>query len=625
MNPNFRNLTLLLICCLFFPAWAIAQQKDLSQTIGSTREDTITNGVMPLDTPVAMKYVLAEDEQTIYSETDTFQWEDLRHQPPGFGQGYLGNLGSATRSLVAGTQEPFGFHTGWFQYDPYFIHESTFRYYHQLVPVAKIKYSQSGQEDTYLSLEFGRSFAKGISLSVQYNRINQLGEFAHQHQKNTGLGIGVWHHAASGKYDAFYNLIANAAAAEENGGITSTALIGDPLYPDLSIPVWITEGLTNHKHRSFMTRQVFHLAPDSASLGIDFWIKARYETGIFKYADPGASKIRSYYGPDFLLEDRGIRQYTYVEEHSESAGLTLPWTRAHSVIDASLRYRHIRLEQEPDNRIIHELYLEASGDFQWIEALKLKGKFSLGLGQADGIYSFEAHGDLMVGPLGHLEGEWSIQSRRPYMTEEKIYVNQLPVYATGLKNPFVNDISVKWILEKQDLQAGVRWLVYDQYIYFDSLAMPVQRPGSFSLRQVSVSKGFDFRWFGLKGKAVWQPDVKPELALPKTMFTASLYGRINLFRKKVTLMPGTDITYYSAFPGITYFPVNGVYHLTGKTDMPEYIRIDAAVGMKINFMKIFLRMEDIQGLLEDRVLYQAALYPYYRGYLRLGLQAGFFN
>lgn len=90
-------------------------------------------------------------------------------------------------------------------------------------------------------------------------------------------------------------------------------------------------------------------------------------------------------------------------------------------------------------------------------------------------------------------------------------------------------------------------------------------------------------------------------------------------------MPGVDVMYHGGFDGISYFPVNGSYHLTGGPSIPDYFRIDVALGLQIKFLKIFARMEDFVGLFEDRVLYEADYYPHYRGYFRIGIQAGFFN
>ncbi|MFZ1679070.1 MAG: putative porin [Saprospiraceae bacterium] len=627
MNTALRIFTLIVLVTLVSSVTLKAQIRDLGQNaLGSSEiKDTLDSGTLPLDTPVVMKYVLMGDPDANYSIKDTFTWEDTRHSPLRFDQAHLGNLGSASRSLAPSLSTKIGFSTGWDQYDPYYLQVDSFKYYSQDVPVTKVKYSQAGQEDTYVSLSFGRSFAKGVNLSMSYDRINQIGEFAHQRQKNTAFGVGVWYNAPSGKYDAFYNYLSNAAISEENGGISEPDLIGSQVVPNLKVPVYLLNGLTTHKHRSFDTKQIFHLIKDSSSPGFDLWMNTNFSTGLYKFADVPLDTSSAYFGSEYRFDQRGIRQFTFEKDFEMSAGISLPWTSARSMIQSSFRYRFISLDQEPQDRKIRELFWEASGDFHWIKALELKGVMSLGVGQASGSYLFKAEGILNTGLVGKFLGYWSIMGRRPYMIESIFFVNQTPIYQYHFNNPFTNDVGVEWNWEKQKLKAGINWLVFDNYIFFDTLRHPAQITNSFSLRRFTINKEFDFSWIGLKANVIWQPDTREELAIPDLIYAAGFYGRLNLFSHKVILMPGIDVTYHNGYHGISYFPVNGRYHLTNGLPIPDYFRMDAVIGMKIRFLKAFVRMEDLAGLWKSRVLYQADYYPHYPGYFRIGIEAGFFN
>ena len=65
--------------------------------------------------------------------------------------------------------------------------------------------------------------------------------------------------------------------------------IGKPFNPDFSLETFIQSGITNHKHRSFLTRQILHVVSDSSSIGMDLCLQAHYSTGLYKYVDEDAS------------------------------------------------------------------------------------------------------------------------------------------------------------------------------------------------------------------------------------------------------------------------------------------------------------------------------------------------
>jgi hypothetical protein len=620
------------ICCnivfgvglWLWPNEMYAQIRENPESLGTSRQDSVPDGIMPLDTPVAMSFIRL-DHATLQYQTDSLGWDDMRHDPLPFTDAHLGNRGSATRSLIANQYNPIGYDHGLFQYHRYFYQDTTQRFYNQSIPVVLARYSQASQENTHLNLDFGRRFASGVNLSFQYNRINQVGEFTNQHQRNTSFAVGVYHDAPNQRYDAFYSLVSNAAITQENGGVQSIADVTSGQFSDIRIPVWLTTGVSSQKYRSFVTKQIFHLVRDSASLGIDIWMKAAYRTALYKYVDEEGALDTLYYDPIWRNDARGIRQYTHNRILEGTVGLALPWTKANSTVSAGLRYRSIKLNQEPEQRIRNELYLDGEADFHWIEPLKLNGLLSLGLGDANGNFAFEANGILTLGVVGALQGRWAITSRKPYGVESKLYINQQLVYATDFDNPLRNDVQVQFNNERFLLKAGIRWSVFDNYIYFDSMALPMQVNGSVSLQQFFVEKEFDFRWIGIILKGWWQPDAPAILALPGSLAEVSLYGRLNMFKRKLAVVPGIDITYIDKYDAVSYFPVNGVYHLQAGQQIPAYTRIDAGIGIRVKFLKVFLRMEDVIGLFDDEALYQAALYPHYSQYLRIGVTAGFFN
>lgn len=603
---------------------------DRSNPIGTSNLiDTTESGIQPLDTAVAMAYVLIGDYSSVRTERDSFLWKDTRLNPLPFTYEFLGNYGSATRSFLPLIISNPGFQTGWDQFDPYYVSVDSFRYYHQNIPVVKAGFSQRAQEDIDFDLVFGRSFARGLSLSIDYRRINQAGnttpswKFNNQKQRNTGFGIGVWHDAPNGRYEAFYNFISNAAVGQDNGGIAQPEII-DKDFPNVEVPVFRSNAETEHKHRKFVTRQIIHLLGDTASFGMDLWMQAQYGTSLYRFSDADTSGAQSYY-QNFFTDPRGIRQFTFLKETQLTGGVSLPWKAARSTVHSSLRYRNINLEQEPSDRKLQELFFDAGAEFQWVEPLKLKGTLSFGLGQARGTYSFKAEGFLNTKVAGLLVGYYSILKRHPYTIESRLYVSQQLVYNSSFSDPLYQEFGVGWNWPKQMLQAGIKWFVFDEFIYFGEDKLPHQISGTFSLRQFYAKKTFEIKGFGAHGHIVWQPDVRREMIMPELMYQAGVYGRLKLFKRRLTFMPGIDITYYDEMPGHSYFPLTGKYHLTDGANIPDYFRVDAVAAIKINFLKAFVRVDDLAGLRENRVIYTSDFYPNYPGYLRIGLSTEFFN
>lgn len=596
--------------------------------IGSSQIIDTTEGILPLDSAVPMSYVLLEDPDQLYFLVDTLTWMDNRHHPLPFYYSHLGNYGTAARPLVLSSNLDHRFSTGWHQFDPYYLNSKNFKYYSQYVPVMKARYSQSGQEKTYLSLDFGRSFARGINLTIIYNRINQVGEFGpappdQAQQRNTALGLGIWHDAPSGKYDAFYNYTANSSIGDENGGISAPELFAFDSIPHPFIPVFLTNGLTTHQRRSFLTKQIIHLLADSNSIQMDLWAQATYTAGLFKYIDDNPVNVSFY--KSFHTDDRGIRQFTFEENTNAEMGIALPWRAAGSEIQSSLEYRFTSLEQEPINFHINELFWNAQAKFQWVKPFILKGGLSLGLADAGGSFKFSAESILNTGVAGHLSAHYTLIQRKPFAVESRLFVNQVPIYDHAFNDVTQNEFGVQWQWEEQDLLAGFNWIIFDNYIYFDSFPRPVQLGESFSSRQIFLKKSFDFGWFGIHGHLIWQPDSREELMIPDLLGFGGLYGKFRLFKQKLTVMPGMDLIYHKGFSGVGYFPVTGQYYKTFAESIPDYVRVDAGVNLHIHFLKAFLRIEDLQGLWDQRVLYQADFYPHYPGYLRLGVEASFFN
>jgi hypothetical protein len=128
-----------------------------------------------LDT-ATINYYFADAPKVIFSERDSlldnrFQQHDQSRNRQ-YDYFHLGQNGTAATPSV---YQPFlrrGFDVGLHAFDIYAIRNADIRFYQQTKPFFDGFFSAAQQSDNYQRMKFGRNFANGVNLSIDYQRIN---------------------------------------------------------------------------------------------------------------------------------------------------------------------------------------------------------------------------------------------------------------------------------------------------------------------------------------------------------------------------------------------------------------------------------------------------------------------
>jgi hypothetical protein len=101
------------------------------------------------------------------------------------------------------------------------------------------------------------------------------------------------------------------------------------------------------------------------------------------------------------------------------------------------------------------------------------------------------------------------------------------------------------------------------------------------------------------------PDV---IRMPGLVANANL--ALNVQYKKLLYMQfGVDVQHQSAYYGDAYMPVMQQYHLQDRYSLPAYVQADVYVNLRINRVRLFFKMQNVnQGLLNSNY-YTAYLHP----------------
>jgi len=221
-----------------------------------------------LDTfPIA--FHLPNARKSVIPFRDTGLGNDFHQHDPArrerFDYFHLGYPGSAAYPLYFEPLRRKGFDLGIHAFDLYLLRADQIPIYQLERAFTQATFYQTGeQNDGYFGIQFSRNFSKGLNLSLNYRRINQLGpstHFSSQKGKVSSLGLSFWWQPPGGRYTGYLLLASNEGDHKENGGITRLPDPGADFFSLSLAEVRTKTGTAAYHFQDIGLRQFFTLLP----------------------------------------------------------------------------------------------------------------------------------------------------------------------------------------------------------------------------------------------------------------------------------------------------------------------------------------------------------------------------
>ena len=575
-------------------------------------------------------YALQKIELDTLLTSVQHQYDPTRRQPVDLA--HLGNLGSAHRHQYFDITRTKGIDIGMHQYDAYKVAFNAFRFYDAPTAVANLYYSQGlGQQDGFFKAEFGRNFAKGVKLSLDYLRINQEGQYSHQRGKHTGLGLGVWYSAPKGDYDGLFHYLSNSIVQEDNGGISDFSVYDSSFFLRTNIPVQLMTALTTHRERVFTVQNHFHLVNKrrQARAGLDLIHTGHFRTRFVQYAENNVPQDSSFY-EDFITDVRGLRHFIDVRDIRNAFDIRFNYsTDSSKTLDQTLtigvEHRYSEVNQEPEMNFFNELFLNARASVSISQWLRVWGNGYFSIWDRNGDYLLHAGIDTRLEKLGTLRASLELYKRQPTLVENALFVTQSPIWQNNFEGLQSSALHGSLLISALKLQTDASIYRLDNYVYYDSNRLPVQMSGSVNIFQIRFQRDFQFGNFGLNNTVALQSSDQEELALPDVILRHQLYYQNRIFKKRLRFRVGADFRMTNSYNGVTYFPLTGQFHLFPERGITSYPALDGFISIKVNTFRAFLKMENITAIFSDEIFEQILNYPQPEEYFRFGVSMQLFD
>lgn len=614
-----------------FTALSVAQRPNAGYTdyskldnSNNLRNDSLVNSLDSLLPPFEYKYFYINDFTKILVNGDTTLDNEFKESEPTRRKKFYdlntGNAGSASNDAVFNFKPKAGFHSGYDQYNVYNLSLDKFKFYDSERTLADLRFAFifGSQNNFIVGADFGQKFKSGVSLSLNYNRVSQLGTYASQETKSTAFGLGLKYETLKQKLIFLTGVISNTNNEAHNGGIKNLdAILTAPFKSN--VPVFLTDARSRFDYKDIFFQSRYNLdgkASTSSSLSLGYHFQYHY--GYNRFSDVEVSGDSSFYRK-FWIEGRGLRNNNNISILTNEFYLfsKLSWTNA----KISLVYDKINIEQESKRNSINDVSLKFNGIINFKRNLNINAKAVLGLGNNAGTFTVDGNTEIKLGKFVNLNGDVSFFRSQVAWKFSLLRLNDIDFYNNDFVKPFGSNLAAGVNINPLHLSVKVGQSLINNFLYFDSLSQPKQFGSIFSHNYVSISHKLKFWKIGFENDILFQNINADLMAIPGQMIRSNLYFESFVFKKNLLLRIGAELRYLPKFETPVFNPVLGNYYKGNGIAKDDYLFGDIYIlGQVAGKFRIFVKIENANAMFVQKINYLAYRSPQFGNYLRLGFR-----
>ncbi len=222
-----------------------------------------------------------------------------------------------------------------------------------------------------------------------------------------------------------------------------------------------------------------------------------------------------------------------------------------------------------------------------------------------------------------------LQNYRPGYWFNHFYSNHF-TWNNNLSNVTETTITGEYNHPARKLKAKASYTLLDQYVYFDTLAIPAQSPGILSVFAISLEKDVILgRWYFLNHLIFQQSDHNEIIPLPAILLQQTTYFQHNfhfdLTNGDLLTQWGFDLFYHTPYYGYAYMPATGQFFLQREKKIGNYPFLDVFINMKLKRTRFFLKYEHVASGLLGENYFTVLHYPMNQRVFKFGISWTFYD
>lgn len=551
---------------------------------------------------------------------------------------YLGNLGTASRSIIFTPAGTTGWDPGFHALDVYKWKLENVRFFNTTKPYTELGYLIGTASQQMIDLIHTQNVKPYWNVGFQYRSIISPGFFKNQKANHNNYLLTSWYQSPKKRYNNYFVILSNQLQVQENGGI-DIGYLNDPLFEKrFNVPITIggdpeygrnifSKGIrTGNRYNefNFLMRQQYDLGQkdsivtDSSVIPL-FYPRLRFEhtikSGKYKYHyfdyrdndqafknDPDSTYYDSVYGFKInrdtvsfidswreLSNDFSIYQFPDAKNLHQFIKLGIEYQIVHGNFDSGM------VKESFHNFIAHGEYRNQTRNQKWdIEAF---GKLFLNGNNAGDYHAYVSLQRLLSRSIGSLQLGFENINRSP----SYIYNKKSSFYQDDPSKSFNKENTLHFFgvsrIPKLRLQLGADYYLISNYLYLSDYYRLRQESSLFNFLRLSASKTFRLskRWNLYSDVWVQQKTGNVDLNTPLFYTRHRLAFEGNFF-KNLNLSTGLEVRYHTPYKADNYAPVLGQFFYQDTATISNRPEINAFLHFRIRSFKGFIRVENLNTL-----------------------------
>lgn len=583
-----------------------------------------------------------------------------------------GNIGLAYKSLIFNPTSTDGFRFAPSVYHNYLLRNDNIRYYQTFGPYTNIAYSFGAGKEQLFSLTHSQNIARGLSLGVDLNIINSLGNYNRQKADNSSFAFQGQFITNNERYAVMANYRSNRYKWRENGGITYDSLVTENIEPERNrVAINLQKADNFIKESGIFIRQYYYFGknpnkpekvktiPASDSTGINadsllvpelpfrlFFNPQRsdfirhtftYTRNALKYTDEELNPknySNIYLNPketfDSIYYHEFVNQFMFeggvgrAKGSSKAIQLRLGIEHTFGVYKNYIAVDESNYITRNFNRLTTFGYLSANA----FGLAKVEGKVWLTNGApfkgdkgAAAMLTLPAYDNSTS--WGNLSAELGVNAMQPDYIFQYHLSNHFQWENTFGQQTIA---SGKVMYARKFVNAGFNFYNLDGWVYFDETAHPARANSSIQVTQLYAQTDVPLGNFDIQAFAIWQKSSNTTvLDLPELAGRLTAYYRIALFKRALHVQTGLSLMINTSFYADAYMPALRSYYNQNQEKLGDYPYIDGFINIRVKRARMFLVMKHLNEGLTGYNFMMVPSYPMADRGFRFGVSWNFYD